>query len=790
MPKVLPVVTAITFGAVSMVAQTLLLRRFLWRFEAAEAGVALFLSSWLLWFGLGAAAAATRRGQGAARWFSHRLWVLTALCAGLYFVQYALLGNLRGWLGVAHYEQFPVLKLAWGCLLANIPFCFVSGLAVPSVSQRMVRAGRSAAQAYAWDALGSAIGGMGCLALLMCNIAPDPRDVAEWHRYFPGAPAPQRLESSRGTTFHGSHGGTFYALSSSGVSEVIPEKDRSMEQAALILSQRPYARSVLLLGNVPLSVGLALEALNHETKVTWCPCDPSYGNDILRAVRTLHPKTRIRGAWTNAPTGHTPQRMLEQPSDEPYDVVLVMPPSAASLPGAAWRQTGFVKQVRRVTDTSGVMLFGLGIEGQGPTAEARTLLEATVREIRQAWPEGGALAAGAGGWWIAAKGRTLAYGAEDAARRFQMLKKEAVFPAEAVRQLYDAPRAAQWVAQCPALDMEQVIFLPEAKPLEELHALGIADAVRRAYPSATFARWARILEALPRDNARMRVVGLLLVVLCMLPVVAGPRPASRRNLVAVWVAACGALALVTHLTILYRLQLHAGSVYLMAGAAGSFGLAGVFVGNREIECGLLRVYDGKMRLLASALFMIALTVCNLGVCLTAKDGVGAVGAMMLCFFAGVLLGGVLPVALGQSEEVPEENLPVFIFADALGAAVAGLLFIALVPLAGLWQSVMCFAMLALGLGICVVAAGKHIRTAAGVAVLCAMVFLGRQVNRIRRATPEPYPQEVAQGTTPLPREPTRPDPAGIPRRLNMPRVREQMQKGTLSTNAAVFWERL
>jgi len=35
---------ALVFGAVSMSAQMLLLRRFLWRFEAAEAGVALFLS--------------------------------------------------------------------------------------------------------------------------------------------------------------------------------------------------------------------------------------------------------------------------------------------------------------------------------------------------------------------------------------------------------------------------------------------------------------------------------------------------------------------------------------------------------------------------------------------------------------------------------------------------------------------------------------------------------------------------------------------------------------------------
>jgi len=325
--------------------------------------------------------------------------------------------------------------------------------------------------------------------------------------------------------------------------------------------------------------------------------------------------------------------------------------------------------------------------------------------------------------------------------------------------------------------------------------LGIADAVRRAYPSATFATWTRILDALPRGGGRVRAVGMLLVLLCMVPVVAGPRQTSRRRLIAAWLAACGALALVAHLSVLYRLQLWGGSVYLLAGAAGSFGLAGVFVGNRLVEYILAKIGKGQL-VVGALLFLVFQLIFTLFVCLAAENmGVllllvwGSLVMMTLCFIAGLVLGGALPIALALSDEAPMENLPVFIFADAVGAAVAGLMFIALVPLIGLGQAAVCFAVLAFGLGICVLAAGQHARTAAAVAILCAMILLGRQIRDIRAAMPEP--QETTLRAKPLPDDTPRPGSVliGIPRRLDMPRIHEQMQKGSLSTNEALFWEK-
>jgi len=540
------------FGAVALVAQTLLLRRFLWRFESAETGVALFLSCWLFWSGLGAAVAATRPGRLLTALLSRFVWVLVALCGGLYFAQYALIENFRGWLGIPDYQTFPLLALGVGCLIVNAPFCFVAGFVIPAVCRRLEQSGGSVSRAFAWEALGAAMGGLGVAALLLSGVTPDPRDEVEWRRYFPqAAERPGRFETGAGTTFYGSHGGTFYALSSGGVGEVIPEKDHAMGVAALILSQRPYAKDVLLLGQVPLAVGLALESIRPDLSVVWCPCDAQYGVNLLRAAQAEGVRAGVRAA------GLSPQSYLAGLADAAFDVVLAVSPPATSLEGAMWRDAAFARGVRRVTRRTGVAVFGLDCGSAVLTPEKRALLDVTVRGVRQAWPESGLFAAGAGGWWLAARVPRLVYGAPDATNRFAMLKRD-VYPLEAVSRLYDPVRAGQWMKQAPVLDPGSAVLLPGTARAEDILALGFADALRRAYPEQTPERWLAWLKA----QDCVRLIGFLLVAVWLLPVALGGKAYAERRLLAAWLAACGALGLVVSLTVLYRVQMRFGSVYL------------------------------------------------------------------------------------------------------------------------------------------------------------------------------------------------------------------------------------
>ena len=777
------------FGAVAMAAQTLLMRRFLWRFESAETGVALFLSCWLLWSGLGAAVAATPFGRRLTGFLSRCVWLLVAGCAALYFAQYALIENLRGWLGIPEYLTFPMAHLALGCLIANAPFCFVAGFVIPSAARWFERLGIPVSRAFAWEALGAALGGVGVTALIVSGWPPDPRDETEWFRYFPQAvERPGRFETGGGTTFYGSHGGTFYALSSGGVNEIIPEGDRAMELAALVLSQRPYAKDVLLVGQVPLAAGLALEALRPDLSIVWCPCDAQYGVKLLGVIQAGGLQTGIRAS------GRSPQEVLKGGPEASFDAVLVALPPATSLEGAGWRGAEFAAGVRRVTRRTGVALFGLDCEEATLTPEKAALLDATVRGVRQAWPESGVLAPGAGGWWIAAQVQGLAYGAESAATRFAMLKRNLI-PVEAVSRLYDPVRAQQWAQQLPVLNPEEKVLMPETARPEHVLATGLADAVRRGYPATTPGVWLAWLKA--QDGGRLG--GLLLVVLWMLPVALGRRTHAQRRLLAAWLAACGALGLVVSLAVLYRLQMRFGMLYLLVGVGNCLYLAGLFCGNR-IGASLIRLADERPRLLKCLLFAFTLAQVAVayGVLTGAEWSATATGVVILCFLAGSAAGLAVPTALTVCEECRADGVAVFVLADAVGAAVAGLFFMALVPLAGLWETVACFAALACGVALCVALGSRHAQLTACFALVAALAAIGGQ---LRDAWPERLPVVESEGTveppTPATHE-TNPPPAlkekkvmqlrGIPRKVNVELIREQMRDGRLSTNAAAFWD--
>jgi hypothetical protein len=769
---------AAAFGAVTLASQTLVLRRFLWRFESTETGVALFLSCWLFWSGAGAAAAATPPGRRLTARLARCAWLPAAVCAALYFAHYALIGDLRGWMGLPGYQTFPLLHLALGCFLANAPFCFVVGWGIPALSRAFARLDLPVSRAFACEALGSAACGAVLTALLASGVSPDPRDAAEWFRFFPqAAEAPGRFETGGGTTLYGTHGGTFYALTSGGVSEVIPEGDRAMEQAVLALSQRPYAASALLLGQVPLATALALESLRPDLAVTWCPSDARYGERLLSAVAATGLRTQVRAA------GETPRRFLENQPEPAFDLVLALPPSATSLGGAAWSDEAFIRSVRRATRRTGAALFGLSLGGAHMTPEKAALVDAAVRPVRRVWPEGGCLAAGAGGWWIAAQVGSLAYGADAAPARFALLKRNDRFPAEAVALLYDAPRAHALAGQWPILDPSRAVLLPEETRTEEALAIGLADALKTEYPETTPGAWLAWLK----DIQIPRLLGLLLVVLWMAPVAFGRPATAPRRLWAAWLAACGALGLVVSLAVLYRLQIRFGALYLLAGAGSSLYLGGLFLGNvlGERLAGAMRDAPAARRTAA-----LGLPACQAGIAYSVLLGAerlpSALGVVVLCLAAGCAAGAAVPLALSAGGGSQADDAAGYVLADELGAALAGLAFVLLVPLAGLWGTVLCFAALAVGLGICAALCGGSPRLGAGLAIVAALALSGGHLRDhwpVREDNAAPVTR-----TRPAPPHPASAASRGIPRRFDERRVRDQMRDGKLATNEAAFWE--
>ena len=173
----------------------------------------------------------------------------------------------------------------------------------------------------------------------------------------------------------------------------------------------------------------------------------------------------------------------------------------------------------------------------------------------------------------------------------------------------------------------------------------------------------------------------------------------------------------------------------------------------------------------------------------------ATGTVAFCFAAGCSAGVAVPAALAVSEGDAADAAGVFVLADSLGAALGGLFFVLLVPLGGLREAVACFAALACGMAVCTAVGGRNARWTAGLALVTSLAVLGGRLRdtwpQERQKAPE-VAREASEGTpkgqaVPASDKHAVSDLIGIPRKVDLERILNQMRAGTLGTNTAAFW---
>ncbi|MBN1653384.1 MAG: 4Fe-4S binding protein [Deltaproteobacteria bacterium] len=163
-------------GAFTLVCQTLFFREYLTGFRGNEFSVSFFFSSWMVWIALGALlATAMRRRLKLERFFIPIILFFPAVAAA----QGLLLIALRSLTKVEPFELFPLGKLLYFTLLVNAPTSFLSGISFTAgclyLAQQRNDEGDSAERiatgAYAFEALGSFIGGS-AVTFLMWRFIP------------------------------------------------------------------------------------------------------------------------------------------------------------------------------------------------------------------------------------------------------------------------------------------------------------------------------------------------------------------------------------------------------------------------------------------------------------------------------------------------------------------------------------------------------------------------------------------------------------------------------------------
>ncbi len=162
------------FGAFSILSQTVVLREYLVAYGGNEIALGLFFSTWLLWVGVGAAAA----GKAVRRLDAERAFLAAALAYGLApLLQTTLIRSMRLLAGVPAMEAFPFDRLAAVTLATNLPLSFLTGALFTlgaSLAARRGGARRAVTLVYLLEALGGFAGGASATLLLHLQARPVP----------------------------------------------------------------------------------------------------------------------------------------------------------------------------------------------------------------------------------------------------------------------------------------------------------------------------------------------------------------------------------------------------------------------------------------------------------------------------------------------------------------------------------------------------------------------------------------------------------------------------------------
>ena len=786
-------------GFLALAVQTLLLRQFLWRVEATGIGVGIFLSTWLAWIGIGARAAQTRFGSRLVEALAGRFPAALLLYLPLAVIQYFLLDHLRDLVGVPEYLASPVGHLALGALVANAPVSFGTGLLFPAATRWLAARGGSTARAYALDTAGAVAAGLLVTALLAAGVRLERSHIHDWQRSFPAGSPESSFATPAATYLYGTQRGTFYTMSAGGVVDTLPEPDLSAEVAALLLSQNPDARRILLLGRAPLAVALALNEFQPQVQVTWCHDDPAYARKIVGHLcgggsndwRALVSANRLSFAVPAA----GPQAFLRGLSKQTasFDLALIWPASPASPGGAAMLEPAFLKQVRAILKPDGVAALPLGGGPGAWSPEQRHLATAIRANADAVWPGRGVLVPGAGCWWLAGNSRGAPAGAELAAARFGQLGVKR-FPDAAIAELYDPMRAGQLLLLCARRAAPG-----NAAPPATVIRQGLALAWHAEWPAVDMARGVSWMEA----HGGMAIVLLVLGAVWLAPAAGGARDRVPVRLTVAWLAAGGFLELSGLLALMQLLEVQFGNLYLLAGLASSFYLAGMFAGNRWAEKWMPDSISPAW--VAAVHGMVLLVLLPL-----AKSLESPVFIVLACLAAGVPAGWYVPLAVARLRRagMPEGMRGAAVFGgDAFGSALGGLTTsLLLLPWLGPWSTCLSVAIFASGVGCCVLANARVSRVVARIAVLLCIVAGGVLASwPLVAAAPagssalpplsaEPkktaVPPALTSSAGALTNEPAADEdlpPGGTTREVDMGRMRAQQAKGALSTHKADFW---
>ena len=313
---------ALSLGAISLLTQTMLLRRLFFNFEAGEISIGIFFFSWLFFSGLGAVARLKNISPKTGR-FLFYLYPVLCLFTYVLFVFYKQILGMESWQTMHTFSSILFL------LIAPSLASFFTGYIFVDISRQT----GTTTETYTVESLGSLISGV--IISFMIILLSGHSGCTPYAKY-------SITENNTQTIIH----------ENSRILTVLPDSSESDKLAAILMTQAPDAASVLLTGKKSLPLIPGLLKYRQLTNVTYIENDSFY----FKLIKHLIPEDNRLNIILST------ERSYLNNNDRLFDIIYSSNDSPSLLSSNAFYTTDFFGSIKKHLNKNGVFIFNVTAE--------------------------------------------------------------------------------------------------------------------------------------------------------------------------------------------------------------------------------------------------------------------------------------------------------------------------------------------------------------------------------------------------------------------------------------------
>ncbi|MFA7185736.1 MAG: hypothetical protein WC082_12615, partial [Victivallales bacterium] len=723
-------------GVFSLLAQTLLFRKFLAVFQGNEISTGLFFFSWLFWIAMGAF-------SGWLPWLNRKAVkvyeFLLLLYIPAYFLQSNLLFNARGLLGASEYELIPFWRLAGAVTLFNSPVSLVTGFLFVTGAKWVRNTTLPTGRIYVLDALGSFTGALAVtfllyfgacdeavffLGVILLGIVPTlynlnkrvsgkrrqvitgvssfslifsaflvfgiagagnrSRAEKQWERMLPEGNYKGSFNTPQAAYYYGIYRDEFSVIRWNSICESLPNREAAWSVAAENMAEKPDARRVLVIGSGAFALCRSLCEIPRIEQVAWLDADPDYPSALLKIV-----PEKYRKGLGKLTTPKQDVRTYVKNAVNKFDLIINMVPAPSALSLNRYYSADFYRLLGGALRSGGVLSVGFpggeNFMGRELKMIGASLLKTLNRQFRHV-----VLKPGASSRFFASDSKMLTIAPEILEKRLNGIKVLAEnFPPANIYTLFDPFRAKfqeKTYLETIKNSKDQLINSDD-RPVTSRFAMGFA--LKKS-------GFGVMLPEVSGGLFRLVFWGIIIftAVRFGLQAIFGRNKKAMSRfcdcrvpgvdiMFFVWITSVVAMS--ANILLIYVFQVNHGSIFLYFGLLSALFMLGLFVGG-QISTVLFSDKRGYLFPLFSLLLIVLFGIMRL----SALRLVGILPLGLAFWATGVVCGLWLPraAAVLQLRGWHERNIAwqLWLF-DSLGGAVGGLLCaVLLLPLFGLLRT--------------------------------------------------------------------------------------------------------